>query len=281
MGYKVKWVEENLGITRKTLRVFEDHGLMPKNEEGQYRDYSEEDINRIWSIRVLQGIGYSLKEIADMKEDENCDFMDSLEEKIKELEDEMKKLEQHLGYAKTIKLTGRFPHHPKVWGSITFNDFKEKSLSEWNMMDEPKTKECQEIAELILTRPQEEWQNTDIGRMLLLLESISNVDPDVILSECILPRAIIKRMELGAAHAEIQLLMKMIYENQVALLPDIKDMSQQQFARFYSSSYIAGDFARIKEKDFGREACEFVAEAAAIFGGFDSYESLLEEERLV
>lgn len=30
-GYKVKWVEDNLGVTRKALRGFEKAGLMPKN----------------------------------------------------------------------------------------------------------------------------------------------------------------------------------------------------------------------------------------------------------
>lgn len=28
MGYKVKWVEENLGVSRKALRNFEKHGLI-------------------------------------------------------------------------------------------------------------------------------------------------------------------------------------------------------------------------------------------------------------
>ena len=47
MGYQVKWVTENLGVTRKALRVFEDHGLMPK-PNGEKRDYTDEDIQRIW-----------------------------------------------------------------------------------------------------------------------------------------------------------------------------------------------------------------------------------------
>lgn len=83
MGYKVKWVEENLGVSRKALRGFEKFGLMPPNEDGGYRDYSDDDIDRIWSIRVLQGMGYSLKEIAAIAEEENFDFDESLAEKVK------------------------------------------------------------------------------------------------------------------------------------------------------------------------------------------------------
>ena len=57
MGYKVKWVEDHLGISRKALRNYERLGLMPTNKDGKYRDYSDEDIDRIRSIKLLQGVG--------------------------------------------------------------------------------------------------------------------------------------------------------------------------------------------------------------------------------
>lgn len=97
MGYKVKWVEDNLGVTRKALRGFEEAGLMLKNQGRQYRDYDEDDIDRIWTIRVLQGMGYKLKEIVNMVNDENFDFDDSIAQKIEELEKEKMKIETHLG----------------------------------------------------------------------------------------------------------------------------------------------------------------------------------------
>ena len=77
MGYQVKWVEEHLGVTRKALRIYEEKGLMPKNEGGQYRRYDEDDIDRIWAIKVLQGMGYTLNEIVDVvsvASSENFDF---------------------------------------------------------------------------------------------------------------------------------------------------------------------------------------------------------------
>lgn len=79
MGYRVKWVEENLGVSRKALRLFEKKGLMPENNGG-YRDYSDEDIDRIWRIRVLQGMGFTLSEIERLANDEN--FEASLEKKV-------------------------------------------------------------------------------------------------------------------------------------------------------------------------------------------------------
>ena len=57
MGYSVKWVVENLGITRDMLRYYEKEKLLPANESrnptNKYRDYSDEDIERIWGIKLL------------------------------------------------------------------------------------------------------------------------------------------------------------------------------------------------------------------------------------
>lgn len=125
MGYKVKWVEDNLGVSRKALRGFEKAGLMPENKGRQYRDYDDDDIDRIWAIRVLQGMGYSIKEIVTLVNDDDFDFDSSLSKKVADLEEEKKKVERHLGYAKTIKFTGRFPSRPKKMGEIKFEDFQE------------------------------------------------------------------------------------------------------------------------------------------------------------
>ena len=133
LGYKVKWVEDNLGVTRKALRVFEKAGLMPENKGGQYRDYDDDDIDRIWTIRVLQGMGYSIKEIYDMVDDDGFDFDTSISQKIEQLEEKKIELERHLGYAKTIKLTGRFPSRPKKMGEVKFEDFQNNAIERWNI----------------------------------------------------------------------------------------------------------------------------------------------------
>lgn len=78
MKYTVKWLEDNLGITRKTLRNYETKGLISaessRNPINNYREYDDEDIDRIWSIKILQGVGYSLSEIRELIENPNSDF---------------------------------------------------------------------------------------------------------------------------------------------------------------------------------------------------------------
>lgn len=77
MKYTVKWVEDNLGITRKALRDYEEKGLLStdasRNPINNYREYDYEDIDRIWSIKILRGIGYSIKEIRALMDDSDVD----------------------------------------------------------------------------------------------------------------------------------------------------------------------------------------------------------------
>lgn len=276
MGYQVKWVEDNLGVSRKALRNFEKLGLMPPNEGGGYRDYSDEDINRIWTIRLFQGMGYSLKELVNLAENEDFDFDTSLEKKIQELKVEKANIERHLGYAQNIKLTGRFPSRPKNMGSVTFGEFYEKSLNEWNVNADPEAKKYKELADLILNTPEDELQDTDIGRLFEFLqglqEKISNIDS--FMMEKVIPLEILKRKENGPADAEIQLLVKMLYENRISSFQEMGNMTKKQFVRFESSSYISGDVARMKEREYGKEGCLFIADAIAVFGGYGCYDEV-------
>lgn len=273
MGYKVKWVEENLGVTRKALRNFEKHGLMPANEGGGYRDYSDEDIERIWAIRLFQGMGYTLKELVKLSESDDFDFDASLEKKIQELENEKAKIERHLGYAQHIKLTGRFPSRPKNMGTITFEEFQEKSLNQWNVNSDPEAKKYQEIADLILNTPEDELKDTDIGRLFDFLIELQEQmsDMDSLFIEKVIPNEIIKRIENGPEDEEVQLLVKMMYENRISC---ISDMAKSQFVRFESSSYISGDIARMHEKEYGKDGCRFIADAIAVFGGYSCYDEV-------
>ena len=280
MGYKVKWVEEHLGVTRKALRVFEKAGLMPENKDGKYRDYDDDDLDRIWTIRVLQGMGYSLKEITTMVSDAEFDFDTSISQKVAQLEEKIVELERHLGYAKTIKLTGCFPLRPNKMGEIKCDEFQKEAIEKWNVSGDPQGEAYAKLAETILSKPTEEWDNSDLGRMFSVLEMIKTMDPDLLLAESVLPKAICKRKALGANHPDIQLMVKLIYESQNALYKSqgmADEMTKKQFSRIYSSSYLAGDVAKLKTSEFSKEDCEFIVEAVSIFGDYKNFDELIEE----
>ena len=272
MGYGVKWVEDNLGISRKALRCFEAKRLMPENKNKKSRDYSDEDIDRIWVIRLFQGMGYSLDEIRQMFESEDFDFEGSLENKICELKKRKEEVEKHLGYAETIKLTGRFPVRPKK-GAASFTDFQENAYNEWNVNSDPLVKRYKEVADLYLNKTLDEWKDTDIGKMLSLFEDISNqLSTDYLMIERIIPFQILKRKENEPSDPEIQLLVKIWYENRKSLC----DLTVDQFVRLESMAYVVGDIARLKERDYGKEGCIFIANAIAIFGGYECFDAIYE-----
>lgn len=75
--FKIGEVTKILGVTRKTLLVFEEMGLLNptvKDKESGYRYYSADDMTQIRSIRSLQALGLSLKEVVEYYHDtENID----------------------------------------------------------------------------------------------------------------------------------------------------------------------------------------------------------------
>ena len=66
--FKIGEVTKILGVTRKTLLVFEEMGLLTpalKDEDSGYRYYSADNMTQIRSIRSLQALGLTLKEVAE------------------------------------------------------------------------------------------------------------------------------------------------------------------------------------------------------------------------
>jgi DNA-binding transcriptional MerR regulator len=64
--YRIEQVAERLSTTKRTLRYYEEIGLLPPAErtEGGYRLYSDEDIARLERIQRLKDLlGFSLAEI--------------------------------------------------------------------------------------------------------------------------------------------------------------------------------------------------------------------------
>ena len=66
--FRIGEITKIMGVTRKTLLVFEDMGLLTpavKDEESGFRYYSADNMTQIRSIRSLQQLGLSLKEVKD------------------------------------------------------------------------------------------------------------------------------------------------------------------------------------------------------------------------
>ena len=65
--FQIGEVTKILGVTRKALLVYENMGLLTpavKDESSGFRYYSADNMTQIRSIRSLQALGLSLKEVA-------------------------------------------------------------------------------------------------------------------------------------------------------------------------------------------------------------------------
>lgn len=75
--FQIGEVAKILGVTRKTLLVYENMGLLTpaeKDEDSGFRYYTADNMTQIRSIRSLQALGLSLKEVAEYYHDtENMD----------------------------------------------------------------------------------------------------------------------------------------------------------------------------------------------------------------
>ena len=76
--FQIGEITKIMGVTRKTLLVFEEMGLLTpavKDEESGYRYYSADNMTQIRAIRSLQSLGLTLKEVEQYYYDtENIDI---------------------------------------------------------------------------------------------------------------------------------------------------------------------------------------------------------------
>ena len=274
MGYSVKWVVENLGITRDMLRYYEKEKLLPvdetRNPSNKYRDYSEEYIERIWGIKLLIGIGFTAKEIRAFGEDPGFSFYEAICTKVEQLENKHNEILTHLQFAKTIKLTGRIPNTTQL-GNMRFDDFIEYSRQNWNAFNDPECQKPMALMDTILEKATDEWNEEDIQK---LFEFCGGVEPEQIAEAQTLAgyyRVIVDMTPLGYNSETVQQVVRCLYEY---TLKGIEPKYHDKFTPLYFadrtiSNFIDSGFAELNERNYGKDGCLFIAQALAHFGGYD------------
>lgn len=138
MKYRVQWIEKNMGITRKTIRYYEDKGLLDKNnyqsndiDSNKYREFSKDDLYKIWTIKFLINIGYTANDVYNLMYDSKFELFESLSKKIEELEKELCVKQENLKLLKKIWITGYMPQPSKI-GNNTFDTCVSYIKTNWN-----------------------------------------------------------------------------------------------------------------------------------------------------
>lgn len=273
MKRRVKWVENNLGVTRSALRVYESWGLLSQ-DFGKYREYDDDDLQTIWLIKELQGLGYSLKEIKEMATDGAFDFQSAMAAKVDELEAKRKELDDLIGFAKMVKLNGRIPMR-KEMGSKTYQEHHEDELRGYTVNDAPEG--FSDLADLI----------SDVGNdgvdVEVLAKAIAtsskNLFNDAEIRSSIigdfLLKQIVQRSDQGPGSSDVQLIVSMIYDLfKEEITVGGKQIPKGRFGALFGSNFVNGDLAKINRLAYSREGCSFIADALARFGGFESREGL-------
>lgn len=65
---KIKDIEKLTGLSQRSIRLYEEKGLInpSRDEDNQYRSYSDDDLEKLKMIRVLRYLDFSIDEIGDL-----------------------------------------------------------------------------------------------------------------------------------------------------------------------------------------------------------------------
>lgn len=85
----IKEVEKLTGLTAKSIRYYEDKGLLTveRNEENDYRSYSEAEVNRLKRIKLFRYLEFSVEEVKNMLDMDAKEVEKVLEQKAESFSD--------------------------------------------------------------------------------------------------------------------------------------------------------------------------------------------------
>ena len=94
VSMKINEVEQQVGITKKNIRFYEQQGLLsPKrNMDNGYRDYAEEDVTELKKIKMLRKLSLPIEEIRRIQKGDLL-LSDALQRQVILLERERASLE--------------------------------------------------------------------------------------------------------------------------------------------------------------------------------------------
>jgi MerR family copper efflux transcriptional regulator len=104
---KIQELAEKIGLTAHTIRFYEKEGLLDsrhvRREENNYRNYSDEAIERLKLVKKFRGVGCSLAELKEILQDHDTNrstdlqVMEWIRQKISEIERKKDEYDQILG----------------------------------------------------------------------------------------------------------------------------------------------------------------------------------------
>lgn len=137
--WTIKEFSKVTGVSRRTLQYYDEENILTphhKSEAG-YRFYSKENLQVIQKISVLKYIGFNLKQIKSVLENNQLNWLDSLRLHAKVIQDNIVKLNQGLVLIKeSINLYSK--HNQIEWQSVAkmlevFKMTHDTIIKEWSL----------------------------------------------------------------------------------------------------------------------------------------------------
>lgn len=273
MGYSVKWVTENLGITRDMLRYYEKEHLLPdkgmRNPTNKYRDYSEEDIERIWGIKLLIGVGFTAKEIYSLMNDTEYDFDTAIAQKVIELQQKHDENLIYLEFAKSIKFMGRVPTTSQI-GSMRFDEFLEYAHENWNFYDDPRSDPFMQLSDALISKEPSDWSPDELERLMDMFGDTESMMHTFALHGYYQVISDMRELEYSSETVQrvVALLHRYLVDHNTE--PELDGKITPQFvAKYTAPFFLEGDVATLHERNYGKDGCLFIAQALAFYGGYN------------
>lgn len=275
MGYSVKWVNENLGITRDMLRYYEKENLLSKEETrnpvNKYREYNDEEIEKIWGIKLLIGIGFKAKEIFKLMNDPEFDFYTAITKKVEELERKHDEDILLLELAKSIKMTGCIPNTHEI-GSIRFDDFLKYIKENWNFYKDPYLRPVMELSRTIVAKKPDEMNKDEVNSIKKWFENLGVEEITQLCTQNSYLQIIADMKEFGYDSETVQKVVSLLNKHVIEYNKKRENknaISSPKYMKNMAASFWDSDIATIYEQKFGKEGCIFIARALAYYDGYE------------
>lgn len=274
MTYRIKWIEEHLGVTRDMIRHYEEKKLLSKkvyqNPLNRYREYDDNDIATLWGIRLLLGIGYSVNEIKEVFENKDFNFYASLTKKIKVLEKEYTEKKSYFGFAKTIQMTGRVPT-VKDYGSIKFDDFLSYARENWNYHTDPEVSACIGLAEKATNNQLGDITDEEFEQMIKIIQDAQAMKESAMMHAHYKAIASLKSFKYD--NDAVQTVVSSVYEYIRSLHDNDKEFREKITPSYFAKTTVpmfldSGISELFLKNEFSEDERTFVALAIAHFGGY-------------
>lgn len=266
------WVVKSLGISKKALEVYEEKGYIESIKIQDYHYikhfYEEEDIKRAWIINLFVKLGFSFKEIEEFTANENI-FIESINDKIKDLTKKKSEIEDLLGISKMIACSGSMPIFPNNIEEVNIKEFLSKLAKDFNLNNSEvklvadSSKKLQQIAsgDLVEESSKEKCEKA--------FESFANLGSDVLLESFKRYRFQFKLASLlhnGANSKEVQDVVYELYLHEKEFNKDEDiDYTPELFAIAKQIEFNDSQIAVMNRLTMGDELCDFILEAFKIF----------------